>query len=478
MPYKILPLLLLPLAACPSKDTSAPSPSGDDDDTIGDDDDTVGDDDDTTETGSVPTGDTATVTGPSVISASCEPTDNPLRFSCTVSVDPPQPVQIRFSKSDGTGISRVHTSEDAASEHTVGLYMMAPETDYDFTAETLVPGDSTASGSLTTGALPVPPPVMTVTGTSAVPYVGLHTPCLNPAATAQIFDTATGELLWYQEVDPTPSLGLRHMLRFTEDHTVLADTANAIVEVDLMGNELFRSTVGVDFSEGLHHDLNKKDGLIYALFEEPGDPIMDGFHVFDASGPPMMSWYSSDFFTPPGGVIGSWMHTNTIWIDPSGDVLLSLYNFATVIKVDGDLSSPSFGELIWAMSGDGSDDLGDDFEIDWSLVEQGDLFQRQHDVKLMPDGRMLMLDNHLGRALAISFDEVAMTATVDASYASPEFVCGPQGTAGYAAGHVFVGCDVPTLLEYDDTGTVVWEITAACDAAEASITRWYPLEGW
>ena len=41
---------------------------------------------------------------PTSVEAGCTPTGNPLRFRCTVSVDPPQPVEVRYSRSDGIGI--------------------------------------------------------------------------------------------------------------------------------------------------------------------------------------------------------------------------------------------------------------------------------------------------------------------------------------------------------------------------------------
>ena len=39
--------------------------------------------------------------------------------TCTVTVDPPQPVQITFGRQDGLGQTRVHTSEKVAGVHEV-----------------------------------------------------------------------------------------------------------------------------------------------------------------------------------------------------------------------------------------------------------------------------------------------------------------------------------------------------------------------
>jgi hypothetical protein len=414
---------------------------------------------------------------PSSLQASCEPTLHPLQFACHVTVDPPQAVQIQFNKADGTGQVRTQTSSEALAEHDIVLYFMAGDTDYSWTAATLQTGDTVVTGAFRSGLVPEMPR-LDVTGTSSVPYVGSHDPCSNPATQAQVFDTVTGEIVWYQELDPGSLMGLRHMLRFTEDHTVLADIGIGLLEMDLLGNEILRLQYGVDFEYMLHHDVNKADGYIYALFEVPGSPALDGVYIFDSAGVMVGEWYASSVFTPPASGGGSWLHSNTVWIDDAGDILVSSWAMSSVIKIEGDWTSPEFGQHLWTLSGEGLDDVGNDFVIDWSLVDDADRFQRQHDLKLMPDGRMLMLDNHVGRGLVLSLDEANMTATADSAY-STGYICGPQGTAAATTGHVFVGCSGPDILEYDLEGELLWQAAAVCPSgAEAISARWYPLEGW
>jgi hypothetical protein len=414
---------------------------------------------------------------PSSLQASCEPTSHPLQFACRVNVDPPQPVQIRFGKSDGTGQERTQTSDAALSEHDIVLYFMSGDTDYHWTAETLQAGDTQVTGAFHSGQHPEMPKLV-VSGQSSAPYVGSHDPCSNPSTQAQVFDTVTGELVWYQEVDPGALMGLRHMIRFTEDHTVLADIGIGLVEMDLLGNELVRLELGTDFEYMLHHDVNKSNGYIYALFEVPGSPALDGVYIFDPTGVMVGEWHASSVFEPPLSGGGSWLHTNTVWVDEAGDILLSSWAMSSVIKIEGDWTSPEFGQHIWTLSGEGFDDVGDDFVIDWSAVDDADRFQRQHDLKLLPDGRMLMLDNHVGRGLILSLDEATMTATAESAY-STGYICGPQGTAAATTGHVFVGCSGPDILEYDLEGELLWQATAVCPSGDEAISaRWYPLEGW
>jgi hypothetical protein len=83
-------------------------------------------------------------------------------------------------------------------------------------------------------------------------------------------------------------------------------------------------------------------------------------------------------------------------------------------------------------------------------------------------------------------DDAALTATVDAAYATRESRCGPQGTAmDTAAGNAVVGCQSRWIREYDQaTGQQLWEGEARCRnsggggwSPNAGV-RWYPLDGW
>lgn len=443
-------------------------------------------DTDTTPPETGETGDTGAVYVPPTLGAACSPTANPLRFTCHVTVDPPQPVQVRFAKSDGSGLARTHTSDAAVAEHDVPLYLMAGDTDYDWTAELLGrdPSDTAAvqvAGTLTTGVPEVD--AMTwidVEGVSSVPYVGTHQPC-NDEAIAVIYDTVTGELLWYHELDPNGTLGFFDMIRFTEDHTVLGETGPSIAEVDLAGNDVVRFVRDVDYSGFLHHDVTKHDGYIYALFQDTGTPTLDGFDVFDGAGL-VASWYARDTLYIPGNAFGDWMHTNTIFVDDNGDVVLSSWGQDTVLKIAGDWNQPDFGQQIWAMDGDGGGGFGDDYDIDWSGVDGSDAFRDQHDVHFMSDGRLLMLDNGHGRGLVLTVDQVGLTATADATYPTVQSACGPQGTAAEAAGgNVMVGCSGNDLLEYTPGNPEpVWSAETQClgGSGGASVVRWYALDGW
>lgn len=436
-----------------------------------------------------PTTTTRDPVAPAAITADCAPTANALRFVCHVTVDPAQAVQIAFAKADGSGVERIHPSDVAATEHDIGLYFMAPETAYTFTASAVAwPDGEVATGTVTTGAVPGDLAArLDVTGASSTRYVGANLPC-GDGANAGVWDTETGELLWYQVLDDNGSFGGYQMLTFTEDHTVLGQSGNEVMEVDLYGIDVLRLTEGVDYAEDLHHDLYKHDGLIYVLYHE-GANDLDGFQIWDATGAELGRWWGPDWLDVQDS--RDWMHTNAIYA-VDGYVYLSLYAQNTIVKVDGDLASPTFGEPQWILGGSAPMGLGTDFSIDWSGVSGTDGFAHQHDAHLLADGRLAMLDNAHGRGLVLSIDEVSHTVTADETYDASAGSCGPQGTTRQtAAGNLLVDCAGESIQEYAPGGNApVWQADVVCatpsgggggpggPGGPSGAERWYALDGW
>jgi hypothetical protein len=404
-----------------------------------------------------------------------------------VTVDPPQPVEVRFARADGTGTERIHASAAGAGEHTVPLYLMEPDADYEVTASaTAFPDDPAPAVVVHTGVVPeLVRSALDVTGVSSVPMIGTHLPCSNDAI-AVIYATTTGRLLWYQELDPEGMFDGMHMVQFTEDHTVLGETSHAVVERDLTGAVLLQRERGVDYDRELHHDLFKHAGDYYLLYQEDlgGGLTSDGFVVWDATGAEIADWRAADRFTIPADAGGDWLHTNAIFVDPTGDVLLSFYARQTLAKVEGDLASPSFGTTLWTLPGLPSEPFAEEqfqFDVDWSQVVGGDGFSFQHSATVRNDGRVMVLDNFSGRALVFATDEVAHIAVAEEAWDAFEDTCGTQGTArDSTSGHTFVGCDGPHMREYDPAAGLVWsaDVTGCGAGGVESVARFYPLEGW
>ncbi|HHO49339.1 MAG TPA: hypothetical protein ENK18_00330 [Deltaproteobacteria bacterium] len=434
---------------------------------------------------------------PPPLAARCGLTDNVLRASCTIEVDPPQAVQITFQPEDGGRPERVHGGDEIAALHEIGLYFMRPETPYRYTIEALQTGEE-LQGSLTTGT---PPPgaaaTLEVSGSSSSPMVGLASPC---GAYALIFDTA-GDLLWYEDL----SQGLFSFLEgvsFTEDQTVLGLVSGELVEVDLQGRRGLSLRTGDGFSERIHHDALRRDKLTYVLFQEPPDDdgfLMDGFYVFDEDGSPIAQWRLSEHHVPvptpqvPAPLLGAgdlidYSHANAIWVDDAGDILISFRHLSAVVKVAG-LGRVDFGALQWTLVGDPLSPMSPDLGLE-NLTGGLDGFLRQHNVHTLSDGRIAMFDNRrLGersRLLLIEVDEGAGLATLEEAY-DLNLYCDFQGGAWHTvAGNPVATCapqDVAFEFVAGSAGgssapeTAVWEGEARCEQGTSPyIPRFVPLD--
>ena len=477
---------LLLLGAChPASEPSGKDPGLSTDADADADADTDSDTDSDTDTDTEPT----TVSEPTALTASCEPTDNVLRFTCSVHVEPAQPVQIQWMRDDGLGPSRVHTSELSATDHEIPLYFLAGREEYTVTASaTAYPDGLVAEVALVTES--VPDEVATyldLTGTSTMGLVGTEAPC-DQGAWAIIYDTDTGNVVWYHDLDPQGSLGMLDMVRFTDRQTVIGETDGYVVEVDIMGNDIVRFPVDYPGCCSLNHDIFEADGEYWSQYQSvSGWLTLDNVVVLDASGVELYQWDPADHLPIPGDASGDYLHTNSEYVDADGNFYLSWLNQDAVGKFNGDRSSPDWGEPIWLMTGDGQPgDLGNDITIDWSAVAGPHDFGGQHNLHLRRDGRLMMLDNENGRGLVLTVDDATLTATADAEYETHESLCGAQGTAqDTLAGNAVVGCGTDWLREYDlATNTMLWEAQLQCPFGggggwtSGAATRWYPLDGW
>lgn len=441
------------------------------------------------ETGTPPGGHSAAPPGPTTLSVTCSPTDNVLRFTCDVAVDPPQPVELRWRRADGLGPERSHGSDDRIGAHAVPLYFVAPDTEY--VVEAVAPeGDAVPATTSVTGGVP-PTEVgawLTSTGTSTLGLIGTEAPCTTRAV-AEIFDTETGALVWYQDLDPQGELGMLYMVRYLDDQTVLGITNGRVVQVDLQGRDVVRFDTDYEGCCDLNHDVHRKDDTIVGQYQQElgGGLILDAAVFFDPQGNEQFQLRPQDYLNVPGSARGDYLHNNSDFLDADGNLLQSWLNQDTVAKIDADPASPTFGRAIWLMSGDGRPhELGNDITIDWSAVPDEDSFGGQHCFHQRRDGRYMLLDNDHGRGLVLSIDDAARTATVDAAYDTRERSCGAQGTAmDTRSGNAVVACLSRFVREYDAaSGAMVWEAEAHCRNSGGggwspnAGTRWYPLDGW
>ncbi|MEQ1569630.1 MAG: aryl-sulfate sulfotransferase [Myxococcota bacterium] len=386
-------------------------------------------------------------------------------------------MRFRYGRADGSGADRV-AATDASGDAV--LTMLAPETAYDWAEES-----GSRSGSFTTGALPFDLGArLTVTGTASTPYIGGNFPC-GAGARAAAFDTETGELVWYADLQAEGVIDANQMVSFTEDHTALAITGDQLVEVDQSGVERLRLVAGRDYVYNLHHDVTKVDGRIYAVYSQSVDAgSVDGFVVWDDRGTELGHWFAGDHLDVPHPLSSDWLHLNSVAVR-DGLAYLSSWQESTVFAVDADPDADA--DPSWYLSGQDGGGLGSDFALDWGGVAP-DSFVHQHSLSISADGGLTLLDNEHGRALTLTLDPDAHVGTVDGAWAASLPSCGPQGTAmRTAAGGVLVDCASPELSvrEFGPESSTVpsWTATLSCDAPAqvgwaGQVQRWYPLDGW
>ncbi len=454
--------------------------------------------------GSTPPPPPATTTGlypkPTILEAICLQESNPLTFSCDVTVEPAQPVQISFVRTDGIGIERTHSSDLVSTTHTIPLYFMGGKRDYTIdlrATEWLGDTDPVFTSTLTTGDPPnVVESWLNIDGTSTMGLIGTENPC-DGNAMAVIYDTETGDLVWYRNIDQTGSLGVLDMVRFTDEKTIIGETGDDVVEVDLFGDELVRfSTASLGGCCGAHHDVFEWNDQFYVMYQDEfggggfGGDVLDEIVIYDSLGNELKRWHPMDYLEIPGNWGGDYLHTNAVYVDANGDLYLDWLNQSAFGKMNGDINDPDFGQVEWIVSGDPGDteiwweDVA--VMVDWSLVSDND-FGFQHNMHMRNDGRMMLLDNTNGRGLVMTIDEVNLTATVDAEYATHENNCGAQGTAmDTKAGNAVVGCNTEWVREYDlASNDLIWEAEVDCQNGGGggffggiAPTRWYPLDSW
>jgi hypothetical protein len=477
---------LVVLAACGSGKTTGPTDSASTDVDA----DTDTDVDTDTDTDADTDTDTTLPTGyPTSIVASCAATTNALRFDCEVTVDPPQAVDLRWYRSDGLGPERVDTSDLAEGVHAMPLYFLAPDQEYTVEATATSWPDGPRSTIAVTTAVP-PLEVgtwLTMTGTSTMGLLGTEDPC-STGAIAVIYDTTTGDLVWYHDLDPSGSLGMLDMVRFTDRQTVIGETDGNVVEIDLTGADLVRFPVDYPGCCSLNHDIFEADGLYWSQYQNTvGFLTLDNIVVIDAYGVEQYQWNPRDHLTIPANAFGDYLHTNSEYVDANGDFYLSWLSRDAVGKFEGDRTDPNWGDSIWLMTGDGQPgDLGNDITIDWSAIAGPHEFGGQHNFHLRRDGRVMLLDNDNGRGLVLTVDEATVTATADAVYPTHENQCFAQGTAmDTLAGNAVVGCASEWVREYDlASSSLIWEAEIQCrnggggGFTSGGATRWYPLDGW
>ncbi|MEQ1567076.1 MAG: aryl-sulfate sulfotransferase [Myxococcota bacterium] len=438
-----------------------------------------------------PTGETGVE--PPALTASCaaDPA-NVLRYTCQVHVSPPQPVELTVADGAGARPEQVFGSAEVASDHLVHAWFLTAQTPYQWTVTALDTGE-TAEGQWFTGALPAGTnaPLVTFSGSSTARKIGYLSPCTD-GAYVLVADPSDGAVVWYEDVALGP-FGLLGGASFTEDRTVIAVVDGGLVEVDLAGDRRLELYPGTQFPGYSHHDVFRRDGLTYALFEEVvhldwGQYKLDGFFVFDAAGEVVGEWHLADWFLPPDdgtddlGNVEDYSHANAIWVDAAGRVTVSFRHLSAYVVVDGDPDSPRFGAVVDSV-GSTNSPVPSATALTPGALDPFD-FQRQHNVHWLDETHLTLFDNRFpgldnSRVLELELDPAAGTVVATRAWELPR-QCDYQGSAWRtAAGNPLATCG-PTGegWEFDlDDATVVWSGQPQCATGlTVGVPRLVPLE--
>ncbi|HHO52940.1 MAG TPA: hypothetical protein ENK18_19205 [Deltaproteobacteria bacterium] len=403
---------------------------------------------------------------------SCDLTDNPLRARCAVSLSSPGPVTVAL---EAPGVPpRSFHSPDRVLRHDILAWGLVPETPYTWSV-------GARQGTITTGALPADLARASVitTGTAWGFDAVLYPLACEPTSYFTLID-GQGRIVWFEPNDVFFDQTMTGYEWSQGSLSVLSLRSTRFLEQHVSGQILLDLRGGVELEHKLHHDADRWGRHRYLLHEYPlGDGRnVDGIDVFDDD--QLVGTFDlADAFEIVGGGPGDWSHANGLNVTDSGEIILSLLNFDTILGIDGDPASPTFLQLSWHAVGSG-DGLPEPDYVPVAGVGQG--FSGQHNASRHGD-ELWVFDNTgdgaRSRALRMQMDHVAGTLeAVDWWWFDHQ--CSNQGGALPIEGGVLATCanrnDVWAFR--DGERRPDWTLKAGCDGGGISgldITRAIPV---
>lgn len=234
------------------------------------------------------------------------------------------------------------------------------------------------------------------------------------------------------------------------------------------------------------------------------DYVLDGVMKFNNSWTLVDEWSLGEIYDPTTCDFGyttggywnrrlsgmDWAHMNSIYLDGSGDWLLSLNHPGWVIYVDG----PT-GTLTWELDGDNTATGLGDWNIVASPTVAVDDFSGQHHAKWTNSGTVMMFDNHTddsinpadSRGIEVELNAGTGEFDIVAEYETGEN-CPVTGSAVEVSpgGDVVTTCSDDSIRGYDliqefatSGSTTVYDMELSCniDRHWGTIYRARPLFG-
>ncbi len=412
-----------------------------------------------------PTGDTGTEALPGVLSASCATSAaHPLRVECQATLSSVRAATLALTAP--TASPRAFTSEADAIEHELLGWGLEADTTY-----TWAIGE--VSGTVTTGSLPRAFDAADIRVTGAA--WGFDAVLVPLSCDVQRYWTMIepdGDIVWYLANDVWNS-NLRGYEWSQASRSVLSAHDRTLVEQHVSGQELLRLEQGMHFDHDLHHDIARWGDLTYTLYERRvGTVDVDGVYVFDGT-TLIGDFRLDDWFTVsgPGGLFNDWSHANGLKVTDAGELVMSLYEFDTVVGIDGDPGSPTFLDKTWHAVGSPAGLPDADYApLDGPL--EG--FSGQHNASRHGDALWLFDNDGAGsgsRAARFLLDAGAGTVALDAAW-DLGLACPIQGGAvPLDGGGVLATCtSTADVMAFQEGATTpAWTLQASCSGGSFSL---------
>jgi hypothetical protein len=384
---------------------------------------------------------------------------------------------------------------------TITALGLAPGTAYHGRVEVVGAAQAVATGSIAFASGDLPAALQGVrlqlSGTGAPPPGYLLTDLTVPNGDGTVFAVAfdrSGAIRWYRGFQADPGEHALAAEQQADGHFTLfvgssrgwEPVAGRYYEFTAAGDSLAMYTAGASFYTDPHDLLLRSDGsgdraaylfgydlrsVDLTSLGGSANQLVAGHVILrqSASGAVQFQWSAWDHFT-----LAEWVgrppnlaqltsidfdHPNSIELDPAGNYIVSFASLTQIVNIDA-----GTGAMRWRFGGQ---------QNQFTLV--GDPlggFGIQHDVRLLPDGDLLVFDNGNfhnppeSRVVEYRLDAQAMTATLVWQYrhSPPVFTPFVGSAQRYQNGRTLVGFAAAGLMtEVGADGTVLWEghLTAA-----------------
>jgi hypothetical protein len=322
---------------------------------------------------------------PAILEQNMDASGGPIFRTLGVRLDRAGAVEVTYW---AEGVEPLQVVAPPALDHAIFLPRLRADATYDFQLRSIGqdgrPGDP-HSGRFTTGALPAALAELrfTASGAPTSPLVLLVVSGAPGTFSGYVVTDARGSIVWYLAAEGAGGITRRANGNFA------FVSGQGLVEVSATGQtvaELPTDPVGRRF----HHDVIATPGntllAIATDTQTVGGTRITGEAIWEwkpETGEHSRRWSAFDFLDPfddrgPRFSETNWMHANSLWLGPRGNVILSSNFLNQIISI-----APDFNTLEWRLGGPNAT----------IRVPDEERFSGQHTAAELVDGHVLLFDN-------------------------------------------------------------------------------------